>query len=114
VEGLEASAGPEPPRATRRLGPNVAPLHLARCRCQRVAAEDEALAEVELEARSLFDMYLNVCPQQARAARDPFACLPPCVLSAGAGWQGSRTIRTEEALFLGLGALRPHVERANE
>ena len=37
----------------------------------------------------LFDHYLNLCPNQ-----------------------GSRTIRTEEALLVGLSALKPHIERA--
>ena len=38
---------------------------------------------------SLFDHYLNLCPRQ-----------------------GSRTIRSEEAVLVGMAALRPHVERA--
>lgn len=37
----------------------------------------------------LFDFYLNTCPSQ-----------------------GSRTIRTEEALLISLSALRPHIEEA--
>ena len=55
-----------------------------------VVEADAELSEIDVEAGALFDTYLNLCPQQ-----------------------GSRTIRTEEALLLGLGALRPHVERAN-
>ena len=53
-----------------------------------VSAED-ALAECEDDVPSLFDHYLNLCPGQ-----------------------GSRTIRTEEALLVGLAALKPHIERA--
>jgi predicted SPOUT superfamily RNA methylase MTH1 len=43
-----------------------------------------------VDAESLFDFYLNLCP-----------------------WQGSRTIRTEEAVFVGLAALQQHMRRAN-
>ncbi len=39
--------------------------------------------------QALFDLYLNLCPGQ-----------------------GSRTIRTEEALLVGLAALQPHTRRA--
>ena len=53
-----------------------------------VAAE-ELLADCEDDVSSLFDHYLNLCPGQ-----------------------GSRTIRTEEALLVGLAALRPSIERA--
>ena len=53
-----------------------------------VAAED-ALADCEDDVPSLFDHYLNLCPGQ-----------------------GSRTIRTEEALLVGLAALKPSIERA--
>ena len=53
-----------------------------------VAAEDD-IAECEDDVSSLFDQYLNLCPNQ-----------------------GSRTIRTEEALLVGLSALKPHIERA--
>ena len=53
-----------------------------------VAAED-LLADCEDDVPSLFDHYLNLCPGQ-----------------------GSRTIRTEEALLVGLAALRPSIERA--
>ena len=48
-------------------------------------------AEVEDDVASLFDHYLNLCPKQ-----------------------GSRTIRTEEALLVGLAALKPHLEAAGE
>ena len=53
-----------------------------------MAAED-ALADCEDDVPSLFDHYLNLCPGQ-----------------------GSRTIRTEEALLVGLAALKPSIERA--
>ena len=50
---------------------------------------EEALADCEDDVGSLFDHYLNLCPRQ-----------------------GSRTIRSEEAVLVGMAALRPHVERA--
>ena len=56
-----------------------------------VAAEDELAEECEEDVASLFDHYLNLCPQQ-----------------------GSRTIRTEEALLVGLAALKPHLESAGD
>ena len=55
---------------------------------ETVVSAEEELAEVEDDVPSLFDHYLNLCPQQ-----------------------GSRTIRTEEALLVGLAALKPHLER---
>ena len=54
-----------------------------------VVANDDELSEFEGDMSCLFDQYLNVCPNQ-----------------------GSRTIRTEEALLVGLSALKPHIERA--
>eukprot|EP00965_Chrysotila_dentata_P224613 6194283-Pleurochrysis_carterae.AAC.1 len=56
-----------------------------------VVAADSQLSSHELEASSMFDKYLNLCPQQ-----------------------GSRTIRTEEALLVGLSALTPHILRAGQ
>ena len=53
-----------------------------------VAEENLAAAGVH-DPASLFDHYLNLCPRQ-----------------------GSRTIRSEEAVLVGMAALRPHVERA--
>jgi len=47
------------------------------------------LAAHGIETSALFDLYLNLCPGQ-----------------------GSRTIRTEEALLVGLAALQPHTRRA--
>ena len=47
------------------------------------------LADLDDDVPSLFDHYLNLCPGQ-----------------------GSRTIRTEEALLVGLTALQPHILRA--
>ena len=58
---------------------------------ETVIAADDELAELEDDMPSLFDHYLNMCPNQ-----------------------GSRTIRTEEALLVGLSALKPHIERAGE
>ena len=55
-----------------------------------VVASEDNLAEYEDDLPSLFDHYLNLCPAQ-----------------------GSRTIRTEEALLVGLSALKPTIERAN-
>ena len=49
---------------------------------------DEELKEVE-DPSVLFDTYLNTCPKQ-----------------------GSRTIRTEEAILVSLAALRPKIEKA--
>ncbi|KAI9916430.1 hypothetical protein PsorP6_017124 [Peronosclerospora sorghi] len=49
---------------------------------------DETLAVSGEDARTLFDLWLNTCPQQ-----------------------GSRTIRSEEALLISLAALRPHFAR---
>lgn len=54
-----------------------------------LVAADPELVACDAAAASLFDSYLNLCPRQ-----------------------GSRTIRTEEALFVGLAALRPYIERA--
>lgn len=54
-----------------------------------VVAKEEGLAEVEDDVPALFDHYLNLCPNQ-----------------------GSRTIRTEEALLIGLAALKPLIEGA--
>ena len=53
-----------------------------------VAADDD-LADCEDDVPSMFDHYLNLCPGQ-----------------------GSRTIRTEEALLVGLTALKPAIEAA--
>ena len=50
---------------------------------------DDSLCEVEDNIASLFDHYLNLCPDQ-----------------------GSRTIRTEEALLVGLSSLKPLLEAA--
>ena len=55
-----------------------------------VAAED-GLADCDDDVPSLFDHYLNLCPNQ-----------------------GSRTIRTEEALLVGLAALKPCIERVTK
>jgi len=44
-----------------------------------------------IDTPALFDMYLNLCPGQ-----------------------GSRTIRTEEAVLVGLTVLQPHTRRANQ
>ena len=52
-----------------------------------VVASEEGLADCEDDVASLFDAYLNLCPTQ-----------------------GSRTIRTEEALLVGMTALRPHIQ----
>jgi len=54
-----------------------------------VVAAEEALADCDDDVGALFDHYVNLCPAQ-----------------------GSRTIRTEEALLVGLGALRPFIERS--
>ncbi len=54
-----------------------------------VVAAEEALQEFDGDVPSLFDYYLNLCPSQ-----------------------GSRTIRTEEALLVGLATLRPAIEAA--
>ena len=48
--------------------------------------QDQELSEIE-DPSSLFDIYLNTCPKQ-----------------------GSRTIRTEEAILVSLAALRPKIE----
>lgn len=50
---------------------------------------DESLG-VE-DSSSLFQHYVNTCPEQ-----------------------GSRTIRTEEALLITMAALRPHINQANK
>ena len=50
--------------------------------------QDEELKELE-DPGVLFDLYLNTCPKQ-----------------------GSRTIRTEEAILVSLAALRPKIEEA--
>ena len=54
-------------------------------------AADDTLCELDEDVASIFDHYLNLCPQP-----------------------GSRTIRTEEALFVGLSALKPHLQAAGE
>jgi predicted SPOUT superfamily RNA methylase MTH1 len=54
-----------------------------------VVAAEEDLADCDDDVSSLFDQYVNLCPGQ-----------------------GSRTIRTEEALLVGLSALKPYIERA--
>ena len=54
-----------------------------------VVAAEEELADCDGDVAALFDEYLNLCPNQ-----------------------GSRTIRTEEALLVGLSALKPHIEKA--
>ena len=51
---------------------------------------DEELKEVE-DPSILFDLYLNTCPKQ-----------------------GSRTIRTEEAILVSLAALRPKIEETQK
>ena len=56
---------------------------------ESLVTDDDELAAFDLEAEALFDEYVNLCPTQ-----------------------GSRTVRTEEALLVGLSALRPHIERA--
>ena len=53
-----------------------------------IAADDE-LAACGADSASIFDCYLNLCPGQ-----------------------GSRTIRTEEALLIGMAALQPHIAAA--
>lgn len=58
---------------------------------EAAASADEALKSQGLQAgdvRQLFDAWVNVCPGQ-----------------------GSRTIRTEEALWLGLGAIKAYVDK---
>ncbi|KAL3895448.1 MAG: hypothetical protein SGPRY_013510 [Prymnesium sp.] len=55
-----------------------------------VVSSEDGLSEFDDDVASLFDHYLNICPTQ-----------------------GSRTIRTEEALLVGMGALRPFIENAN-
>ena len=52
-------------------------------------AADEELSACGADPSSIFDCYLNLCPAQ-----------------------GSRTIRTEEALLIGMAALQPHIARA--
>ena len=52
-------------------------------------AADEELAAAGADTSSIFDVYLNLCPGQ-----------------------GSRTIRTEEALLIGMAALQPHIASA--
>ena len=54
-----------------------------------LVAADPDLVECDADAASLFDRYLNLCPKQ-----------------------GSRTIRTEEALLVGLAALSSYIEDA--
>ena len=49
---------------------------------------DEKLPVSGEDSHSLFDMWVNTCPEQ-----------------------GSRTIRSEEALLISLSALRPHIIR---
>ena len=48
--------------------------------------QDQDLSEID-DPSILFDVYLNTCPKQ-----------------------GSRTIRTEEAILVSLAALRPKIE----
>ena len=48
--------------------------------------QDQELSEID-DPSALFDIYLNTCPKQ-----------------------GSRTIRTEEAILVSLAALRPKIE----
>ena len=55
----------------------------------RDIAADEELSACGADPSAIFDRYLNLCPVQ-----------------------GSRTIRSEEAVLVGMAALRPHVERA--
>ena len=55
-----------------------------------VVAADAELSARGVTAPELFDHYFNLCPEQ-----------------------GSRTIRTEEALLVGLTALRPLIQRAS-
>lgn len=50
---------------------------------------DETVPVSGEDSRTLFDMWVNTCPEQ-----------------------GSRTIRSEEALLISLAALRPHVKRS--
>ena len=52
-------------------------------------AADEELSGCGADPSTIFDRYLNLCPVQ-----------------------GSRTIRTEEALLIGMAALQPHIARA--
>ena len=52
-------------------------------------AADEELSACGADPSSIFDRYLNLCPVQ-----------------------GSRTIRTEEALLIGMAALQPHIAGA--
>ena len=52
-------------------------------------AADEELSGCGADPSAIFDRYLNLCPVQ-----------------------GSRTIRTEEALLIGMAALQPHIARA--
>ena len=54
-----------------------------------MVASEEELADCDGDVAALFDEYLNLCPNQ-----------------------GSRTIPTEEALLVGLSALKPHIEKA--
>ena len=49
---------------------------------------DPAVTVDRVQSSTLFDCWLNTCPTQ-----------------------GSRTIRSEEALFISLAALRPHFDR---
>jgi hypothetical protein len=58
---------------------------------EAVVESNTEIAMSGVDTESLFDMYLNLCPGQ-----------------------GSRTIRTEEAVFVGLAALQPHTRRAKE
>jgi len=51
---------------------------------------DETLSVSGSDSRSLFDMWVNTCP-----------------------YQGSRTIRTEEAIWVSLARLRPHLFPSN-
>ena len=52
-------------------------------------AADEELSACGADPSSIFDRYLNLCPVQ-----------------------GSCTIRTEEALLIGMAALQPHIAGA--
>ena len=55
---------------------------------EEAVACDEMLTIGPQDTATLFDQYVNTCPTQ-----------------------GSRTIRTEEAILISLAALRPHLVR---
>jgi predicted SPOUT superfamily RNA methylase MTH1 len=54
---------------------------------ESVVDSDEQLHVTKEDTSTLFDMYLNTCPAQ-----------------------GSRTIRTEEALLITMSLLRPYIQ----